>query len=217
MAASSRNLGLETKIFIDAASYPHGYYSTLLSLATRLVFASTVLTVGETSDGTLDSTDVMMFMKNIGAVSDTCVQALFYDRDRSFDILYTLKSNRVNPVEVLYAAFPMFLYFDPDLGGLLLEPLLRYQAWPNAAPPYAARDAGKVNPLGSQYISRIPQKERHTRSPRSVKPITKVSSVRQINPSHRSNLCSEDDSPRDCEHAVNDLCSCSKEWKRHPY
>ncbi|KAH9978435.1 hypothetical protein BJV77DRAFT_1073912 [Russula vinacea] len=71
MAASSRNLGLETKIFIDAASYPHGYYSTLLSLATRLVFASTVLTVGETSDGTLDSTDVMMFMKNIGAVSDT--------------------------------------------------------------------------------------------------------------------------------------------------
>jgi Domain of unknown function (DUF4965) len=133
------------------------------------------------------------------------------------DILYTSKSNRMNPVEVLYAAFPMFLYFDPDLGGLLLEPLLRYQAWPDADTPYAARDAGKVYPLGSQYISRICHKERHTRSPQSVKPITKVSSVRQINPSHRTSLCSEDDSPRDCEYAVNDLCSCSNEWKRHPY
>jgi hypothetical protein len=73
MAASLRNLGLEAKIFIDTEEYPHDYYSTLLSLATRLVFASTMLTVGETSDGTLNPTDVMMFMKNIGAVSDTCV------------------------------------------------------------------------------------------------------------------------------------------------
>jgi hypothetical protein len=48
----------------------------------------------------------------------------------------------VNPVEVMYAAFPMFLYFDSSLGGLLLEPLLRYQAWPNVNPQYTARDAG---------------------------------------------------------------------------
>jgi Domain of unknown function (DUF4965) len=47
-------------------------------------------------------------------------------------------------VEVLYAAFPMFLYFDSSLGGLLLEPLLRYQAWPNVNPQYTARDAGKL-------------------------------------------------------------------------
>lgn len=50
----------------------------------------------------------------------------------------------MNPVEVLYAAFPMFSYFDSSLGGLLLEPLLRYQAWPNVNPQYTARDAGKV-------------------------------------------------------------------------
>lgn len=49
----------------------------------------------------------------------------------------------MNPVEVLYAAFPMFLYFDPDLGGLLLEPLLR-QAWPNVTTSYAASDAGEA-------------------------------------------------------------------------
>jgi hypothetical protein len=74
-------------------------------------------------------------------------------RSRSeLDILYT-KSNRVNPVEVLYAAFPMFLYFNPDLGGLLLEPLLRYQAWPNVTPSYAARDAGEVYSLGLERVS----------------------------------------------------------------
>lgn len=50
----------------------------------------------------------------------------------------------MNPVEVLYAAFPMFLYFDSSLGGLLLEPLLRYQAWPDVNPQYTARDAGEV-------------------------------------------------------------------------
>ena len=54
----------------------------------------------------------------------------------------------MNPVEVLYAAFPMFLYFDSSLGGLLLEPLLRYQAWPNVNPQYAARDAGNVYFIG---------------------------------------------------------------------
>ena len=76
MAASLRSLELEAKIFNDTANYSHDHYSTLLSLATRLVFASTVLTVGETSDSLPNSTDVMMFMKNIGAASATCVQAL---------------------------------------------------------------------------------------------------------------------------------------------
>lgn len=76
MAASSRSLGLEAKISNDTARYPHDRYSILLSLVTRLVFASTVLTVAETPEGALNSTDVMMFMKNTGAASSTCVQAL---------------------------------------------------------------------------------------------------------------------------------------------
>jgi hypothetical protein len=91
-------------------------------------------------------------------------------------------SNRVNPVEVLYAAFPMFLYFDSSLGTFLLEPLLRYQAWPNVNPQYSARDAGKFFFSGSQCtFSQIYHKERRIRIPQSpMKPMTKVSSVRQI-------------------------------------
>lgn len=120
-----RMLELESKIVVDAAGLSGDYYSTILSFATRLVFSSTVLTVGEAPDGTLDPTDVMMFMKNNGALTST---------------------NRVNPVEVLYAAFPMFMYFDPNLGGPLLEPLLRYQSSKYYTQPFAALDAGSFYP-----------------------------------------------------------------------
>ncbi|KAI0283549.1 hypothetical protein BC826DRAFT_189688 [Russula brevipes] len=126
--ASSRSLELETSISNDSATISHDYYSTLLVMATRLVYASTALTIGETSGGVLNSTDVMMFMKNTGAASAT---------------------NRVNPVEVLYAAFPMFMYLDPNLGGPLLEPLLRHQYSPNSTLPYAVRDAGTLYPNAS--------------------------------------------------------------------
>ncbi|KAH9980459.1 hypothetical protein BJV74DRAFT_887813 [Russula compacta] len=127
-AASSRALELEAQIANDASGLPDGYSSVLLSLATRLVYASTVLTVGETSDGVLNLTDVMMFMKNIDSASDR---------------------NRVNPVEVLYNAFPMFMYFNSTQGGLLLEPLLRNQNSPYYTQQYAARDAGTSYPNAS--------------------------------------------------------------------
>ncbi|KAH9004848.1 hypothetical protein EDB83DRAFT_2533223 [Lactarius deliciosus] len=53
---------------------------------------------------------------------------------------------RVNPVETLYSAFPAFMYIDPDLGGLLLEPLLRLQASPKYTNLYAAPDLGASYP-----------------------------------------------------------------------
>ncbi|KAI9507330.1 hypothetical protein F5148DRAFT_1205922 [Russula earlei] len=134
--ALSRGIQLEEVMANDTAQLPPDYYSTLLCLTTRLAYASTVLTVRQTSKGVLDSTDVMMFMKNIDTASDT---------------------NRVNPVEVLYNAFPMFMYFDPDLGGLLLEPLLRYQASSSYTKPYAALDAGTLYPNTSFTNAAHPQ------------------------------------------------------------
>lgn len=71
--AWSRTLDLESNIGSDGAPLGNDYLD-LLCYATRLAFSSTVLTVGETPDGTLDPTDVMMFMKNAGAAADTCVQ-----------------------------------------------------------------------------------------------------------------------------------------------
>jgi hypothetical protein len=77
-AASSRGLVIEAEIALDSDSQglPDDYYSTLLPMATRLAYASTVLTVGESTKGVPDPTDVMMFMKNIGATGSPCVVVL---------------------------------------------------------------------------------------------------------------------------------------------
>lgn len=52
----------------------------------------------------------------------------------------------MNPVEVLYSAFPMFLYFDASFGGsfggALLSPLLEFQNSPQYTQTYAAKDLG---------------------------------------------------------------------------
>lgn len=52
----------------------------------------------------------------------------------------------MNTVDVIYPAWPVFLYTNPQLGRFLLEPLLRYQAtglYPN---PWAAHDIGSSYP-----------------------------------------------------------------------
>ncbi|KAI0267828.1 hypothetical protein BC834DRAFT_60087 [Gloeopeniophorella convolvens] len=123
-SAWQRGLHLESQIDINSAGLPSDYLS-LLGIATRLTMSSAVLTAGTLSDGTVDGTDVTMFMKNIGALTG---------------------SNRVTPVEVLYSAFPTFMYFDPTLGALLLEPLLEYQTSSHYTRPYAMPDAGTFYP-----------------------------------------------------------------------
>lgn len=122
--AWGRMAKMETNLSADVEALGGDYFG-LLCFSTRLTYASTVLTAGEAPNGSLDPTDVMMFMKNADAVTSP---------------------NRVNPVEVLYDAFPMFMYLDPTLGGPLLEPLLRYQSSGYYTQPYAAQDAGTTYP-----------------------------------------------------------------------
>ncbi|KAH9066268.1 hypothetical protein EDB87DRAFT_1554011 [Lactarius vividus] len=112
--ASSRAQRLDQKILQDAASFS-GPLGDLVSLTTAEVYGNTQLTVATDGSGEFNKSDVMAFM-------------------RSMD------TNRVNPVETLYSAFPAFMYIDPDLGGLLLEPLFRLQASPKYTNLYAAPD-----------------------------------------------------------------------------
>ncbi|KAI9447112.1 hypothetical protein BJY52DRAFT_375069 [Lactarius psammicola] len=121
--ASSRAQRLDLKILQDAATVS-GLLGDLVSLATAQVYGSTQLTIGADASGNFDMLDVMAFMKNVGGS----------------------KTNRVNAVETLYSAFPAFMYIDPKLGGLLLEPLFRLQANPNYTSPYAASDLGTGYP-----------------------------------------------------------------------
>ena len=52
----------------------------------------------------------------------------------------------MNPVDVLYAAMPAYLYLWPDLLGYLLSPLLEYQESSQYTNPYAAQDIGPAYP-----------------------------------------------------------------------
>ena len=53
-----------------------------------------------------------------------------------------LHCRRANPVEVIYAAFPTFLYLNASLAGFLLQPLLKYQGPSSYFNNYAASDLG---------------------------------------------------------------------------
>jgi hypothetical protein len=53
--------------------------------------------------------------------------------------------SRVQPVEVLYAAWPLLMIIDHSWGPGLLEPLLRFQNSPQYTIQFAAAD------LGTQY------------------------------------------------------------------
>ncbi|KAL0063799.1 hypothetical protein AAF712_009244 [Marasmius tenuissimus] len=64
----------------------------------------------------------MMFMKDIG------------------------NSQRISPVETLYASFPAFLYVKPEWGKYLLEPLLRFQIAFRPSSTYAVPDLGDSYP-----------------------------------------------------------------------
>ncbi|KAH9027629.1 hypothetical protein EDB85DRAFT_2091843, partial [Lactarius pseudohatsudake] len=121
--ASSRAQALDLKI-LQQASPISGPLGDLVSLATAQVYGSFHLTYGIDADGDFNKSDVMAFMRNIGGSN----------------------TNRVNAVEMLYSAFPAFMYIDPDLGGLFLEPLFQLQASQLYTNLYAAADIGTNYP-----------------------------------------------------------------------
>ena len=65
--ASSRAQQLDNKILQNATSISNGL-GDLVSLAIAQVYGSMQLTIGTDANGSLDKSDVMMFMKNIGGV-----------------------------------------------------------------------------------------------------------------------------------------------------
>ena len=90
----------------------------LVSLSLRQALGGVELTVGMSS-GSFNTSDVKMFMKDVGT------------------------SGRVNPVEVLYAAFPAFLSVNASYGAWLLRPVLDYAGSPGWAQAYAPKDIGE--------------------------------------------------------------------------
>ncbi|KAH8977116.1 hypothetical protein EDB86DRAFT_3250304 [Lactarius hatsudake] len=125
--ASSRAQELDLNALQHAASIP-GPLGDLVSLATAHVYGSFHLTTSVDANGDFNKSDVMAFMKNSGGFAQG------------------LNANRVNAVETLYSAFPTVMYNDPELGGLLLEPLFRLQASSKYTNHYAAAEIGTNYP-----------------------------------------------------------------------
>ncbi|KAK0203921.1 hypothetical protein DFS33DRAFT_1275044 [Desarmillaria ectypa] len=126
--AQNRADNLDESI-LSAARNISSDYGDLVTLAARQTLASTDITVSKAADGSWNSTDIKMFMKDIGS------------------------SRRVNPVDVMYASIPAFLHFNASWAGYLLEPLLDYQQSTLSQVLYAAPDLGEQYPIASGNTS----------------------------------------------------------------
>jgi len=120
----TRSLAVDNEL-ASAASAISQNYTDLVTLAARQTFGGIDITVANGTDGNWNISDTMIFMKDIGV------------------------SSRVNPVEVLYAAFPIFLYLNASFAKRLLAPLLDFQDSALYTLPYAASDIGGNYPIAS--------------------------------------------------------------------
>ncbi|KAK0500708.1 hypothetical protein EDD18DRAFT_1101725 [Armillaria luteobubalina] len=115
-----RAIGLDNKIVSDARQISDNY-ADLVTLAARQALAVDI-TVSKDRQGQWNTSDVMSFMRDMG------------------------NSRRVNPVDIIYASFPAYLYFNATWAGYFLEPLLRYQQSLQYTKIYAAPDLGSSYP-----------------------------------------------------------------------
>lgn len=111
---------MDAQITADAHSVSP-LYADLLSISTLQSFGGLEITIGQNADGYFNNNDIKAFMKNMGSVG---------------------ASGGVNAVDVIYAAFPAFIYSNPELIGYLLQPLLEYQNSSQYTLPYAAMNIG---------------------------------------------------------------------------
>ncbi|RPD75338.1 DUF1793-domain-containing protein [Lentinus tigrinus ALCF2SS1-7] len=120
-AAHDRAIAFDERITADAAKISPQYVN-LVSLVARQVMGALEITVpGGSAIGARSATDVKVFMKDIGY------------------------SQRISPVEHIFAAFPAYLYFNASLGGALLAPLLEYQDT-QSGQSFASQDLGPGYP-----------------------------------------------------------------------
>ncbi|KAF9527912.1 hypothetical protein CPB83DRAFT_371296 [Crepidotus variabilis] len=120
--ALSRAIDFDTKIMSDAGKVS-GNYSDLVAASLRQTMAPLEFTTAPNGD--FDG-DLRVFLKDLGT------------------------TDRINPVDTLYAAFPAYLYLNTSLAGHLLEPLLEFQSSSGYTNAYAAPDLGTwPNALGN--------------------------------------------------------------------
>ena len=124
----------------------------MLALATRQALGAIEYTVSKDSSGAFNSSDVKAFMKNMGIVGSggsvsPCGSPLL--------IKWYSSLIRINAVDVLYGAMPVFLFLNPAILGYLLQPLMVSQEGAQNQNAFAALDVGPSYPnaTGSTFAS----------------------------------------------------------------
>ena len=124
--------------FMSTTSSSVTNLTDLIILSLRQTVGSLEFTASQLSNQGVD--DLRVFMKDVG--SSRCVQDSLLLTGFCRDVISCHR--RVNPVEVIYASFPAFLYLNVTLAGRLLEPLLEFQSSELYSQVYAAPDLGKL-------------------------------------------------------------------------
>ncbi|KAG9004392.1 hypothetical protein FRB94_002410 [Tulasnella sp. JGI-2019a] len=119
--ALSRANAFDKQIQSDA-SVISSDYADVVALSIRQALGATEITISKDGSRNWNTSDVMMFMKEISS------------------------SGNVNTVDVIYPAWPAFLYTNPALGKYLLEPLLAYQATGQYPNKWSIHDLGTPYP-----------------------------------------------------------------------
>ncbi|CAE6479297.1 unnamed protein product [Rhizoctonia solani] len=117
---------LDTKIFNDATPI-HADYTSIVQLSTRQAFAAVEITLSKTSSGSYNTSDVKIFMKEISS------------------------NGNMNTVDVIFPAWPAYLYLNPDFGRRLLEPLFQYQQTGQYPNKWSIHDLGAHYPNATGY------------------------------------------------------------------
>ncbi|KAF8993231.1 hypothetical protein BDQ17DRAFT_1331822 [Cyathus striatus] len=123
----SKAVNLDNKILADGGAISSNY-SDLISFALRLVFGAMDITIPRASSGALNTSDVKIFMKDIGASR------------------YVFTPSRLSVADSPQSSLPAILYLNASLAGLLLEPLLEYQNSSDYKNVYATPDLGITYP-----------------------------------------------------------------------
>ncbi|KAI0770848.1 DUF1793-domain-containing protein [Irpex lacteus] len=125
-AALTRAQAFDSKVQSDASVISTDYAS-IAALSVRQAFGATELTVSKNSAGGFNTSDVLMFMKEISS------------------------DGNVNTVDVIFPSWPILLYTNPTLGKYLLLPLFEYQASGQYPNKWSVHDMGAHYPVANGH------------------------------------------------------------------
>ncbi|KZV92371.1 DUF1793-domain-containing protein [Exidia glandulosa HHB12029] len=97
-------------------------YAGIVELSLRQAFGACELTISKNADGSFNKDDLLFFMKEISS------------------------DGNMNTVDVVFPAWPVLLWGNPELGKYLLEPLFAYQKSGQYPNPWAVHDLGANYP-----------------------------------------------------------------------